>query len=120
VKDLDLSKEFFSKLGFKFNPEFTDDKAACLIIEENIFAMLLKEDFFTGFSKKAICDTSKANEVLIALSCSSRNEVDELVKKASENGGFIPRESKDHGFMYEHAFGDPDGHIWEVMFMEQK
>ena len=118
VRDLERSKAFFSRLGFGFNPQFTDEKAACLVIEENsIYAMLLSEPFFKTFIDKAICDAKKSTEVLIALSCSSKEEVDDLVAKASANGGRPAREAKDHGFMYEHAFEDPDGHIWELVYM---
>ena len=118
VRDLERSKRFFSALGFAFNPRFTDDKAACLVIEEgSIHAMLLTEPFFKTFTSKEVVDARKQTEVLIALSCESDAEIDGLVKKATANGGRPAREAKDHGFMYEHAFEDPDGHVWELVHM---
>ena len=119
VKDLERSKKFFGSLGFSFNAEFTDEKAACLVIEKDaIHAMLLTEPFFKTFTPRPVADAKKATEVLVCLSCSSEREVDELVEKASAAGGKAVREAKDHGFMYEHAFEDPDGHIWELIHMK--
>ena len=118
VKDLDKSKEFFISLGFAFNPQFTDDKAACLVIGENIFAMLLREEFFKTFTNKEIADATKTAEALIAIDAASRQEVDELVKKAAEAGGSIYRNPEDHGWMYGHSFADLDGHQWEILFMD--
>jgi predicted lactoylglutathione lyase len=117
VKDLDRTKKFFAGLGFSFNPQFTDEKAACMVIEENsIYAMLLTESFFKTFlGDRSIADARKTTEVLNCFSCSSREEVDALVAKAKAGGGKAYREAVDHGFMYQHAFEDPDGHIWEVM-----
>ncbi|QRK11258.1 VOC family protein [Archangium violaceum] len=120
VRDLKKSMEFFSKLGFEFNPKFTDDKAACMIISEQAFAMLITEPFFKTFTKREICDTSRYSEGLFALSCSSRAEVDELVKKAIAAGGKHAMDSQDHGFMYAWSFYDIDGHHWEVMWMDPK
>ncbi|MGE4239934.1 VOC family protein [Ramlibacter sp.] len=121
VKDLPRSMSFFSALGFEFNPQFTNDKAACMVItEDHNYAMLLSEPFFQGFIKKPIADASKATEVLICLSCESREEVDELVAKALAAGGTAPNPKQDHGFMYSHGFEDPDGHVWEVMWMDPK
>ena len=118
VKDLDKSKEFFISLGFAFNPQFTDDKAACLVIGENIFAMLLREEFFKTFTNKEIADATKTTEALIAIDAASRQEVDDLVKKAAEAGGSIYRNPEDHGWMYGHSFADLDGHQWEILFMD--
>jgi uncharacterized protein len=118
VENLPRTMEFWKALGFEFNPQFTDDKAASLIISENIFAMLLTKEFFKTFIKKEIADAKQSTEVLVCLSCSSRQEVDDLVRKAVAAGGSIAREAKDHGFMYEHAFEDLDGHIWELAYME--
>lgn len=112
VKDLDKSKEFFTSLGFTFNPQFTDDKAACLVIGENIFAMLLREEFFKTFTNKEIADARKA------IDAASRQEVDDLVKKAAQAGGSIYRNPEDHGWMYGHSFADLDGHQWEVLYMD--
>lgn len=120
VKDLNRAMEFFTKLGFTFNPQFTDENAACMIIGENIFAMLLVEKFFKSFIKKEICDTTTHTEVLNALSVGSREEVDEMIGKALEAGGSEPREPQDHGWMYGRSFEDLDGHIWEVFFMNER
>jgi uncharacterized protein len=118
VKDLNQSIEFFTQLGFTFNPQFTDENATCMIIGENIFAMLLVEQYFKTFTPKEICDTSKSAEVLVALSFESRAKVDEIVAQAIAAGGTTYKESQDHGFMYQHGFQDLDGHIWEIFFME--
>jgi uncharacterized protein len=118
VKDLNKSVEFFTKLGYKFNPKFTDENATCMIVAENIFVMLLVEDFFKTFAPKEICDTTKSVEVLVALSFESRSAVDEMVRKAIAAGGTTYKEPNDMGFMYQHGFQDLDGHIWEIFFME--
>jgi uncharacterized protein len=118
VKDLNQSIEFFTRLGFTFNPQFTDENATCMIVGENIFVMLLVEKFFKTFTPKEICDTSKSAEVLVCLSSESRVEVDAMVSKAIAAGGTTYKEPQDHGFMYGHGFQDLDGHIWEIMFME--
>jgi predicted lactoylglutathione lyase len=119
VKDLDKTKNFFSKLGYAFNSQFTDDKAACLVISEDIYAMLLTEPFFKGFiPNKEISDTTKTKEVLIALSTDSKKQVDELIDKAIAAGGKQFREPEDHGFMYSRRFEDLDGHVWEVLWMD--
>ena len=118
VRDLERSKHFFAHLGFGFNPQFTDENAACMIVSSDIYVMLLVESFFKTFTDKALCDATRSTEVLVCLSCESRAEVDELVKKAVAAGGAAPREAKDYGFMYQHGFQDPDGHIWEVLFMD--
>jgi hypothetical protein len=118
VKDLDRSKAFFTALGFSFNAQFTDDKAACLVIADGIHAMLLTEPFFRTFTRKQIADTRSTVEVLVALSCDSRDEVDATVSKAAAAGGKPARDAKDHGFMYEHAFEDLDGHTWELFWMD--
>jgi uncharacterized protein len=119
VKDLNKSIEFFTKLGFTFNAQFTDENATCMIIGENIFSMLLVEKYFKTFVTKEICDTTKSAEVLVALSFESRVEVDEIVAKAIAAGGTTYNEPKDHGFMYQHGFQDLDGHIWEIFFMDE-
>lgn len=119
VKDLNRSVDFFTKLGFKFDPQFTDDKATCMIIGENIFAMLLVEERFKDFTKKEIADATKSTEVLIALDAESKAQVDEMVKKAVEAGGSIYMKPQDHGWMYGHSFADLDGHQWEILFMDE-
>ena len=118
VKNLDNSVEFFTRLGFKFNSQFTDQTATCMIVAEDIFVMLLTEVKFKTFTPKEICDAKKSTEVLVCLSCDSRPKVDELVRKAVAAGGTTYNEPQDHGFMYAHGFQDLDGHIWELIYME--
>ncbi len=118
VKDLPATMAFFRHLGFAFEPRFTNDKAACMVISEWNYAMLLTEPFFQGFTAKAICDSAASTEVLIALSMESRARVDEMAALAAEAGGKVEAEPKDYGFMYQRAFEDPDGHNWEIFFME--
>lgn len=119
IKDLTKTVEFFTALGFKFNPQFTNDSATCMIISENIMVILLVESRFQEFTPKAICDSHKSTEVLNALQMDSREEVTEFVEKAVAAGGKIYAEPKDHGFMIQHGFEDLDGHIWEVFWMDQ-
>jgi len=120
VKDLSKTIDFFTKLGFTFNPQFTDENATCMIIGENIFAMLLVERFFKGFIPgKDISDTSKSTEVLMGITAATREEVDEMIDKAVATGGKEFREAQDHGRMYGRAFQDLDGHIWELFFMDE-
>ncbi|MFD3257347.1 VOC family protein [Paenibacillus lentus] len=118
VKDLPKTKEFFIQVGFEFNAQFTDEKAACLVISEHIFAMLLEEAYFKSFTKKEIPDTGENAEVIIALSASSREEVDGIVNRALSAGGKPFNDPVDHGFMYSWSFQDPDGHLWEVIYMD--
>jgi len=118
VTDLNKSKAFFAALGYTFNPQFTDDNAACMIIsEDRIYAMLLMRDFFKTFTSKHIADAREVTEVLTCLSCESRQEVDEQVAKAVAAGGKAHRAPQDYGFMYSHGFEDLDGHIWELAYM---
>ncbi len=118
VKSLDTAVTFFSALGFTFNQQFTDENATCMVISDDIYAMLLVEPFFQMFTKKPIADTSQVTEVLIALSVDSRDEVDELADKAMAAGGGYLNDPQDQGFMYTRSFNDPDGHGWEILFME--
>ena len=120
VRDLKKSMGFFSALGFTFNPKFTDDNAACMVISDEAYAMLLAEPFFKTFTKRDLCDTTRQSEALIALSCGSRSEVDDMVKKAIAAGGTNAMEPADHGFMYTRSFYDPDGHHWEAFWMDPK
>lgn len=120
VRDLEKSKDFFSKLGFAFNPKFTDDKAACMILSTEGFVMLLAEPFFKTFTKRELCDTTRQNEALLALSCESRAEVDGMVTQAVAAGGRQAMDPQDHGFMYSRSFYDVDGHHWEVLWMDPK
>ncbi|GLX70672.1 VOC family protein [Paenibacillus glycanilyticus] len=119
VKDLKKSIAFFGEVGFEFNPNFTDDNATCMVIGENIYAMLLVEGYFKTFTKKEIADTSKVTEVLVALMVESRAKVDKLVDSAIEAGGQIANDTQDLGFMYQRSFLDLDGHQWEIGFMDE-
>ncbi len=118
VKDLQKSIAFFTHLGFTFNPQFTDDKGTCMILGENMFAMLLVNERFQDFIKKDIADAHKTTEVLVAVEVESREKVDDLIKKVLEAGGSTYSEPLDHGFMYTHSFADLDGHQWEPFFMD--
>lgn len=118
VKNLDNSIEFFTKIGFEFNAQFTDQNATCMVISDHIFAMLLVEEYFKTFMTKEISDSVNTAEVIIALSADSREQVDEIVTKALEAGGKHSNDPADHGFMYTRSFQDLDGHLWEVMYMD--
>lgn len=118
VENLNQSVEFFTKLGFNFNTQFTDETSTCMIVSEHIFVMLLTHDKFKTFTHKEICDATKSTEVLICLSSESREEVNEMIHKAVAAGGTTYNDPQDHGFMYGHGFEDLDGHIWEVIYME--
>ena len=120
VKDLNKTINFFTKLGFKFNPKFTDENATCMIIGENIFAMLLVENFFKRFTKKKIYDAKKSAGAILALSVESRKKVDEMIKKVIAAGGKETRKAEDYGWMYGRAFEDINGHLWEVFFMNER
>jgi len=119
VKNLSKTVEFFTKVGFSFNPQFTDENATCMVIGETIFVMLLVEKFFKTFISKEICDTSRDAEAIIALSLESREKVDQLMSKAIGAGGTEPRKAQDHGWMYGRNFQDIDGHLWEVFWMDE-
>jgi hypothetical protein len=118
VKDLNKSIEFFTKLGYSFNQQLTDETATCMIVTDDIFVMLLTEEKFKTFTPKEICDARKSTEVLVCLSLENRAEVDEMVRKAVAAGGATYNDPQDHGFMYGHGFQDLDGHIWELIYME--
>lgn len=118
VKDLARSVEFFTRTGFTFNPEFTDEKATCMIVSDDIFVMLLVEDFFKTFTPNPICDATKSTEVLMCLSLESRAIVDAMVAKAVAAGATTPKKPVDLGFMYQSGFQDLDGHLWEIMHMK--
>ena len=120
VGDLKRSMEFFTKLGFEFNPRFTDEKGACMVINEGAFAMLLAEPFFRTFTQKEICNSAEQTEGIFALSCNSKDEVDEMVKKAVAAGGKHAMDPLDLGFMYGWSFYDLDDHHWEVLWMDPK
>jgi predicted lactoylglutathione lyase len=118
VRDLPKSMEFFKALGFGFNAQFTDETAACMIVSEDIYVMLLTHAKFREFTPKAICDATKSTEVLVCLSCERRDKINDLVGKAVTAGGTTYAEPRDYGFMYQHGFQDLDGHIWELVYME--
>lgn len=118
VKDLDKSKAFFEGLGFSFNPQFTDENAACMVISDAIYSMLLTETYFKTFTSKEISDAKKSTEVLITLDADSREEVERIVTKARELGATKYREPQDHGWMYQDSFADLDGHQWEFAYMD--
>lgn len=118
VADVQKSQAFFSELGFTFNAQFTGPQSACMIINDDAFVMLLAPDHFKQFTKKPIADSTQSTEVLIALSANSREHVDDIVKKALATGGSKANDPQDHGFMYGWSFQDPDGHIWEVLWMD--
>ncbi|MCU1635262.1 MAG: extradiol dioxygenase [Cryobacterium sp.] len=120
VANLKASKDFFTALGFSFDPKFTDENAACLIIDDgHIYAMLITPDHFTRFTKKSIADATTTTEVILALTAENRAGVDELVDKALAHGGTLSNETDDQGFMYSRSFQDPDGHLWEVLYMNE-
>lgn len=119
VKNLQATIDFFTQLGFSFNPQFTDEKAACMIIADNsIYAMFITHEFFSTFTKKAISDATKTTEVLICIDAESKEEVQSLVQKAVAAGGSTYMDAQDHGWMYQHSFADLDGHQWEVAYMD--
>ncbi|MGE0497530.1 MAG: VOC family protein [Ramlibacter sp.] len=118
IKNMASSQAFFKSLGFSFNPQFTNEQGACMVVADNIFVMLLIEPFFQTFTKKPVADATQSTEVLVCLSCESRAEVDDLVKKAVAAGGTTPNPPQDHGFMYAHSFTDLDGHGWELVYMD--
>ena len=119
VQDLDRTRAFWTKLGFSFNEKFCDDKAICLVLRKGrIHAMLLKREFFSTFTNRPVADNT-STQVLFAIDVESKAKVDELVKRALENGGTRYREAEDHGWMYYDTFADPDGHQWDVLFSDE-
>lgn len=116
VADLPKSIAFFEALGYANNPQFTDDTAACMVISDTIYVMLLTHPKFQAFTPRKICGR-ETTEVLLCLSCDSREQVDDLVRRAVAAGGSTYAEPQDHGFMYGHSFADPDGHQWELVYM---
>ena len=117
VADLPKSIAFFKALGFSYDPQFSDDSGACIIVSETIYVMLATHTRFRDFTPKAVCDTSKAVEVLLNLKCESRDEIDNLVARALAAGGSTYDKPEDLGFMYSHSFVDPDGHGWGLFHM---
>jgi predicted lactoylglutathione lyase len=118
VADLERSVEFFSGLGFSFDPRFTDETATCMVVSDEAFVMLLQEDRFSEFTKKHLADARVQIEAIVALSAESREEVDELADKALASGGAPASDPIELDFMYSRSFQDPDGHQWEVVWMD--
>ncbi|AZM75248.1 VOC family protein [Streptomyces sp. G3] len=118
TNDLDVSKKFFTGLGWELNAQFSDDSTASFPVSDTIVVMAHTPQKYLQFTKKEIADSTKTSEVLIALSAESREKVDELVEKAVAAGGSVTGETQDHGFMYGRAFDDPDGHTFEVVWMD--
>lgn len=118
VKDLRKSVLFFTRLGFSFDPHFTDRDATCMIIGDDIFVMLLTEEFFGTFTRKQVGDARQTTEVIVTLSAGSREEVNQMIQKAVEAGGYTFGEVEDHGWMYGRSFEDIDGHQWEIMYLD--
>jgi len=118
VHDLAASRGFFDALGYRFNPAFTDENAACMVVSETIFVMLLTTSFFQQFSAKPVADAHAGTEVITCLSAHSRDAVDAMLEKALAAGAQEPQPARDHGFMYQRGFQDLDGHLWEVAWME--
>lgn len=118
VADLRRSVDFFTALGYQFNPQFTDEKATCMIVSDDIYVMLLVESFFKTFTPKPVADAKQTTEVLVCLSAESRAEVEEIVSKAVAAGARTPMPAQDHGFMFQHGFEDLDGHQWEYAYMQ--
>ena len=119
IQNMARSRTFFEALGYRFNPEFSNDQGACLVLGENLFAMLLVEPFFAGFTRKPVADARQATEVLLAIAVDSRQAVEALVARAVAAGAATPMPPKDMGFMYQHGFEDLDGHQWEVFHMDE-
>lgn len=117
IADMAKSKAFFSALGYAFNPDFTGDQGAALVLGDNLYAMLMVREFFATFTSKPVADAKASTWGWVCLSCDSREQVDTLVAKAVAAGGTAPREAKDHGFMYSNAFEDLDGHTWVLIHM---
>ena len=117
VNDLTKSMEFFQNLGFSFNPQFSDEKAGCMVVSDSIFVMLLTTTYFKSFIDTEVCDAKRSTEVLITLDATSADEVKQFINKAESLGGRIYAQAQDHGFMYQHGFADLDGHRWEMAYV---
>ncbi|NTD84700.1 VOC family protein [Agrobacterium tumefaciens] len=120
VKNIETSRSFFTALGFIFNPEYSDDRTLCMIVEENIFVMLLQEERFRDFINGDIADAKRSTEVLTCLTAGSREEIDRMIETALASAGSSWKPVQDHGFMYAGSFQDPDGHVWELVHMVQQ
>jgi predicted lactoylglutathione lyase len=121
VKDLDKSKAFFAALGFGFNSTYSNENAAFMdVVDGTLHVMLMTEAFFSSFTNRPVVQAKEANEVIICLSCESRDELDSLIARATAAGARIPHPPEDHGFMYDQGFEDLDGHLWNLVWMEPK
>ena len=120
VADLAASKAFFGALGFTFDEKFTDDSCACMVVSEQAYVMLLDRGRFADFTTKPVADARTSTEAILCLSAASRDEVDSLAETALGAGASPANDPMDHGFMYGRSFNDPDGHLWEVMWMSQE
>ena len=118
VRDLAVSKSFFERLGFEFNPMFTNDECACMVVSEQAYVMLQTHGSFERFTTKPIADPTAATEAIVCVSADSREDVDVFADTALASGGTAARDPQDYGFMYGRSFHDPDGHVWEVMWMD--
>lgn len=118
VRNLDKTVEFFTALGFSFNPDFTDENATCMIVNDGAYVMLLVESYFKTFTSKSIAATADTAEAIMSFSLESREAVDGVIRTALTSGGTASEEAQDYGFMYTHSFQDPDGHLWEVFWMD--
>lgn len=118
VKDVKRSRAFFAQLGWTFNEQFSNDETACMVISEDIYTMLLEHARFKDFTPKAIADATKTTEMLLAISCESKDQVIALADKALAAGATETRPPEDHGFMYGRSFNDLDGHVWELFWMD--
>ncbi|HEX5769718.1 MAG TPA: VOC family protein [Nocardioidaceae bacterium] len=118
VRDLKQTVGFWTGLGFTFNPQFTDENATCMVISDHACVMLLTDEFFSTFTTRQVADATEHTEAILALSAESREEVDRLVDTAVTTGGSAANETQDEGYMYGRSFHDPDGHLWEVLYMD--
>jgi uncharacterized protein len=118
VKDLQISMNFYTALGFSINPQFSDDKGKCMVWSENIFVMLLTHEKFKSFATKPIADTKTQLAGLFSLSVDSIEEVNNIMIKGLNSGGTEPNEMRDYGFMKQRTIEDPDGHTWEIFYMD--
>jgi predicted lactoylglutathione lyase len=119
TKDVDRARSFYTSLGFTVNEQWNGDDHVCIVMSDTIQVMLSLEPAFATFSPRAVCDPSKFLEVLNCLTCSSRAEVDEMIRQALQAGGSVFEEAEEHGFMYQHSFLDPDGHAWNLIHMPE-
>jgi len=118
TKDIEAAKRFYDAIGFRLNPQFSDDESACYVIEENIVLMVLTEPKLSGFLIRPIGDAAEATQMTLSISCTGRDEVDAMIRTALDAGGGPWKPAQDYGFMYAGSFQDPDGHVWEPAWMD--